>query len=63
MAIGFSNRTSRFTCPKNGSIVSWETLELPEVLSTDRDHISEYAKTFSPEATWPEARWVVRANE
>ncbi|MDA0348580.1 MAG: sulfatase [Verrucomicrobia bacterium] len=64
MAIGFSNPHVPLYVPQKWfDLYPPETLEMPEVLATDRDQLSEYAK----ELTWghvaPKHDWVVGANE
>lgn len=64
MAIGFSNPHVPLYVPQKWfDLYPQETLEMPEVLATDRDQLSDYAK----ELTWghvaPKHDWVVGANE
>jgi len=64
MAIGFSNPHVPLYVPQKWfDLYPQETLEIPEVLSTDRDQLSEYAKTLTWGHVAPKHDWVVEAGE
>jgi len=64
MAIGFSNPHVPLYVPQKWfDLYPQETLELPEVLATDRDQLSEYAKTLTHGHVAPKHDWVVGADE
>lgn len=64
MAIGFSNPHVPLYVPQKWfDLYPMETLELPEVLASDRDGLSEYAKTLTFGHIAPKHDWVEEAEE
>ena len=64
MAIGFSNPHVPLYVPQKWfDLYPQETLEMPEVLATDRDQLSEYAKSLTWGHVAPKHDWVVEAGE
>ncbi len=64
MAIGFSNPHVPLYVPQKWfDLYPMDSLEIPEVLSTDRDQFSEYAKTLTFGHIAPKHDWVVEAGE
>lgn len=64
MAIGFSNPHVPLYVPQKWfDLYPKETIEIPQVSLSDRDHISEYAKTLTWGHVAPKHDWVVEAGE
>lgn len=64
MAIGFSNPHVPLYVPQKWfDLYPLESVEVPEVLPTDRDQLSEYAKTLTWGHIAPKHDWVVSADE
>ena len=64
MAIGFSKPHVPLYVPQKWfDLYPQETLEMPEVLATDRDQLSDYAKQLTWGHVAPKHDWVVKANE
>lgn len=64
MAIGFSNPHVPLYVPQKWfDLYPMDSLKIPDVLSTDRDQFSEYAKTLTFGHIAPKHDWVVEAGE
>jgi choline-sulfatase len=64
MAIGFSNPHVPLYVPQKWfDLYPRETLKMPEVLASDRDQLSEYAKQLTFGHVAPKHDWVVEADE
>ncbi len=64
MAIGFSNPHVPLYVPQKWfDLYPLDTLQMPEVLASDRDQLSEYAKTLTFGHIAPKHDWVTEANE
>lgn len=64
MAIGFSNPHVPLYAPQKWfDLYPRNTLQLPQVLATDRDQLSAYAKDLTFGHVAPKHDWVVRADE
>lgn len=64
MAIGFSNPHVPLYVPQKWfDLYPLDTLELPKVLDSDRDQLSEYAKILTFGHIAPKHDWVVKSDE
>jgi len=64
MAIGFSNPHVPLYVPQKWfDLYPLDTLQIPEVLASDRDQLSEYAKTLTFGHIAPKHDWVLESDE